>query len=242
MRTKLLFLVFTLCVISTPVMADMYGTVPVTYEGLVLGYDTLQVSSDGGTYYSPEINVGLQQLTLGTLNDSGAPDELPLDSYLVEGSVLAFCVDLSGGFPIVDDQIYNAVSLDVPPVTGGSMGDDKALFIAGLLKAYSYANALDAAAMQVAMWEIIYEDFDTNGWDLTTGDLLLGSGDDEDDVATRANEMLDGLSQASTYSEYTALSEAGKNYQDFVLVPVPAAVILGILGLGVAGWKLRRFA
>jgi len=26
------------------------------------------------------------------------------------------------------------------------------------------------------------------------------------------------------------------------LVPVPAAVILGMLGLGAAGWKLRKFA
>ncbi|MBA7612316.1 hypothetical protein ES703_19552 [subsurface metagenome] len=26
------------------------------------------------------------------------------------------------------------------------------------------------------------------------------------------------------------------------LVPVPAAVLLGIIGLGVAGWKLRKYA
>jgi hypothetical protein len=39
------------------------------------------------------------------------------------------------------------------------------------------------------------------------------------------------------------------DYQDFVVlvesvipVPLPAAVLLGILGLGVAGWKLRKFA
>jgi len=39
------------------------------------------------------------------------------------------------------------------------------------------------------------------------------------------------------------------DYQDFVVmvesvnpVPTPAAILLGILGLGVAGWRLRRFA
>ena len=30
--------------------------------------------------------------------------------------------------------------------------------------------------------------------------------------------------------------------QDLVVVPAPAAVLLGILGLGVAGWKLRKYA
>jgi hypothetical protein len=47
--------------------------------------------------------------------------------------------------------------------------------------------------------------------------------------------------KASDYSDV--------DYQDFVVmvesvlpVPVPAAVILGVLGLGVAGWKLRKYA
>lgn len=30
--------------------------------------------------------------------------------------------------------------------------------------------------------------------------------------------------------------------QDLIVVPVPAAVLLGIIGLGVAGWKLRKYA
>jgi hypothetical protein len=35
---------------------------------------------------------------------------------------------------------------------------------------------------------------------------------------------------------------AGNYSQSFILVPVPAAVILGLLGLGIAGIKLRKFA
>jgi hypothetical protein len=59
---------------------------------------------------------------------------------------------------------------------------------------------------------------------------------------------LDSLSdEGHDYSMYLALShptgELNGQYQDYVIrVPVPAAVILGILGLGVVGWRLRKFA
>jgi hypothetical protein len=38
------------------------------------------------------------------------------------------------------------------------------------------------------------------------------------------------------------VTKSGSVDASVVTVPVPAAVILGVLGLGVAGWKLRRFA
>ena len=48
---------------------------------------------------------------------------------------------------------------------------------------------------------------------------------------------------------WEAESLGDADYQDLVVeisgavpVPAPAAIVLGILGLGVAGWKLRRFA
>ncbi len=34
----------------------------------------------------------------------------------------------------------------------------------------------------------------------------------------------------------------GVNASDTFITPVPGAVILGLLGLGIAGWKMRRFA
>jgi len=60
-----------------------------------------------------------------------------------------------------------------------------------------------------------------------------------------------GLWQTDTYAlAWEDLLNGGdQDYQDMVLmveslmpVPVPAAVLLGILGLGVAGWKLRKYA
>ncbi len=31
-------------------------------------------------------------------------------------------------------------------------------------------------------------------------------------------------------------------FEEWTVVPVPGAVILGMLGMSVAGWRLRRFA
>ncbi len=102
--------------------------------------------------------------------------------------------------------------------------------------------------MQIAIWEILDEEHAifsqaANTWDVTTGDFqLIGNAS----IATLANDMLGGLGDVSNvdYSRYIALSSPMDKggYQDFVVVPVPAAVLLGMLGLSIAGVKLRRFA
>ena len=127
------------------------------------------------------------------------------------------------------------------------MGETKARQIAKILQTNDYHQSDKAAAMQIAIWEILDEENvfysqSANAWDITTGDFqLIGNAS----IATLANSILGGLGDVSNvdYSRYIALSSPdGKGgYQDFVVVPVPAAFLLGMLGLGVAGVKLRRF-
>ena len=253
MKVRILIIAFALCMIATPAMADMYGTVDdVVWNNLIRGYSSLDIVSPYGSTSYPEQYVGLHSLTLGAFDNTGAPNTLPSNSYLVEGSVQAFCIDLQDLFPY-EETLYNAYSLDaVPDVSsGGPMLSTKASYIAGLLNTYSYDNDLKAAAMQVAIWEIIYEGATgASAWEVsdTTGsgnfylDTVVGNVD-EIAVANLANTWLDNVLMASSYSQYTGLGhDVGKSTQDFVLVPVPAAVILGILGLGVAGIKLRKYA
>jgi hypothetical protein len=240
MKIKFFIISFAaLCLSVSPAFADLYGTVDATYQSLTRGYSQIELSFAGGPLHT-EQSIGLHLLNLGALDISSATHTLPSNSYLQQGIVEAFCIDLSQGFPF-QATTYDAVSLDVPPNPLGPMGTDKALYIAQLLNTQTYLTPDDAAALQVAMWEIIYETDAT--WNTTSGTgFYLGSGANETYIGGLANTMLSGLAKANSYSQYTGLSQYGKNIQDFVVVPVPAALVLGVIGLGVAGLKLRKFA
>ena len=251
MKSKLLLIIslLVLCLSTAPAMADLYGTVDVGYNELIRGYSTLSLTYQGASQIHTEFSIGLHSLDLGALNTTGASDPLPSNSFLTEGLVQAFCIDLAQGFPIPTSVTpaypYLAVSLDEAPNPGGPMGEDKAKYIAQLLNTYTYNTAFDAAAMQVAIWEVIYDP--AGSWDTTAsnGNFFLDTGTNaygESAIASAANAMLSGLSQASSFDQYTALSANSKDGQDFVVVPIPTAVLLGILGLSVVGIKLRKYA
>lgn len=244
---KLLVMTIVCAFMSAPAFADMYGTVDVDYGGLIRGSSALKLTSSFEASLYIENNVGLHWLELGALDTSTKDTDLPSDSYLVEGIIQAFCIDLDDGYPTTKLE-YDAISLDAAPDvgSGGPMGEDKAKYIARLLNTNTYETAHKAAALQVAIWEVLDEALATT-WNVTTGNDnfyldTAGNTYGEAAIAATANSMLSGLSKASSFSQYTALEAEGKNAQDFVVVPVPAAVLLGILGLGAVGLKLRKYA
>jgi len=124
----------------------------------------------------------------------------------------------------------------------------------------SYSANRVAAAVQSAAWEIV-DEFNTDttgpggdtvvptGWDVKTG-LFRVSGNTT--VENLANAMLSNVVAIgpSSFSNYRGLSNStdASHYQDYVVrvppppVPAPAAVLLGMLGLSVAGLKLRKYA
>jgi hypothetical protein len=199
-------------------------------------------------------DVGLQQIEFSGLALTPSPT-LPADSYFNLGYTQAFCIDLYDGKP-VGPEAYNVVSLDAAPdpyavLTLAGMGAIKAGFIAELLTNNTYETAAKAAAMQVAIWEIIDENHNggSNPWNVSAGqgnfylDTVNGT-HGETTIANSANVMLNALTTGLSFDRYTAVSNgpAPKDFQDFVVVPAPVAVLLGMLGLGVAGVKLRKFA
>ncbi len=113
-----------------------------------------------------------------------------------------------------------------------------------------------AAAVQSAVWEIVDEGNIANGavdpipasWDTLSGNFRVSNAT----VAKIANVMLQNIREQgeSDFGNYVALSNHATSetrtagyYQDYVVrVPLPGAVLLGFLGLGAAGMKLRRFA
>lgn len=231
---RVMFIAMLCGFVAAPALADPYGTVMVDYAGLIRGASTVSFVWDGESY--TEHNVGLHKLELGSLDVVG----LPGDSYLKEGFASVFCIDLYDGIPAGPGYLYNVVSLDAAPdnvpAGTGPMGPTKAGLIGALLSTGKYTTASEAAAMQMAIWEVLYE---TSGaLDLSGGSFHTGN----TTIASDAAALLAGLSPSADFSKYTAVSQNGRNYQDFVVVPVPAAVLLGMLGLSAAGLRLRKHA
>ena len=253
-----------LCLSAVPAFADTYGTADVEFKAYTRGLtlNMFMTSQDGTS--TDEKFAGLTILDITNLSTTG----LPSDSYLGLGYEAAFCIDLFDSPPFVIPGVpgwdkphtYEVVSLDSAPdpkavPTGETgMGLDKAAYIAELLNTNSYNDAQTAAAVQAAIWEIVDENYygTASSWDVSNGngDYYLiytpGDGSVEETIAGIANSMLSalpGTTPATSFGRYTALSHTGgKELQDYVVVPVPTAVLLGILGLSVAGWRLRKFA
>jgi len=243
MRRKkiLLFFCFALYFGVAPVKANMYGTADVQYVGLIRGL-TLDITAYGG---SGSMDAGLVSVDITNLSLTG-PDSIPSDSYLNMGYEQAFCIDLYDNKPYVAAG-YDVVSLDnapdavAVPLGSSGMGPDKAAYIAELLITNSYATKNDAAALQVAIWEIIDEDYGDpgadgipgpSGWNVTSGQgtfYLDTNQADELLIAGIANNMLNSLpatTPATSFGRYTALSSSGlKESQDVVIVPIPAAIL-----------------
>ena len=96
------------------------------------------------------------------------------------------------------------------------------------------------------IWEL---DDGANNWIKLDYSLNTGSGSG-DMFAYIPNDLFAGGDYVYLYSQFGVNFANTANFEEWAVrtgadaphTPVPGAVLLGILGLGVAGWKLRRFA
>lgn len=253
MRQRLLiFLVLTF--VAAPALADLYGTAEVAYSGRYL---TEQVKISHPDLADPiRVYAGLYSLTIDNAKELDGVTDLEFGTIGVLDDTVGFCVDILDQ-ATSETKLYDVVTLDATP-EWGPMGSIKAQQLSNMLDLHwtKSITSVEAAALQVAIWEIINED-PTKGLDVTNGDFKLETeytALSYAEFATVANDMLASIGTVGngSYIGLTNPSTADLDpddplkvgaYQDYLVrVPVPGAVLLGLLGMSAAGIRLRKFA
>lgn len=148
------------------------------------------------------------------------------------GDFIAFCIDL-------DNHMSSGKTYTVSGASSYGTAVDTNI---DLLFNSAYAGlstAVQGAAFQVALWEIITDTGDATGFDLGLGSFTATSS--TAGVISQAADYLTGLGGATT-GGYKLTFLANGNSQDLVTVsPVPVPAAFGMLSLGLAGlFGLRR--
>lgn len=134
---------------------------------------------------------------------------------------LAYCVDL--------DHYAGSAEVSLEDINTINNGD----LVAWLYDAYaqSVINGIDAAALGVAIWEVLYETDAT----FDAGDGYFSITDNQD-VLDQANILLGSVPSSYTPSNGWMLLQ-GDTVQGVV---IPEPTTLGLLGVGAAGFLVKR--
>ena len=156
----------------------------------------------------------------------------------LQGDFMSFCCELTEHIGYGGSYTYDVVALENGTDSIGGMGSARADEIRELFGRYynpSFGQVLDAdhaAAMQMSIWEIVYEQGNT--LNVTTGTAQFQN--DSGNAILLANAMLaslDGTGPKAT--DLLAISAAGIQDQ---IVPAPGTMVLA--GAGVLAIKRRR--
>ena len=168
-------------------------------------YDTLKIFSTTSPFSGYTVRVGQLDITYGGVNYMG------------------YCVDIMQGLQ----------STDVTELVPSSDPFLKAAYLYETQRDNVSSNTA-AAALQVAIWEILSEDYGAYGYDVTdpTSNFYITN---NTNVSLAANSLLNGLEVPVGYSPASSKILASEYAQDVIIprsyaVPEPATVML--LGIG----------
>jgi hypothetical protein len=256
---------------GSDVEAGVHKTCGVTVAFLVLGvasgpvfadtYETNSYSVPNGT------NVTVNDSALGISNEGGEAGGIVISltdtTTNTTSTMTVWCSDISNYLSTPASYTLDTLSSDIgassyPALTVGTVGTTKVTQINALLTALangliSPVNAVTSAALQAAIWEVIYETGDS-GYDVTSGNFFIGSygGDNVATVEAEADQYLSYIelgtwaANASATVEQLQPAPYGSNNQSLIylgsssaqsqsarVVPEPGSLVL--LGTGLVG-------
>lgn len=247
MKNLHIVICLTCLLAAAPASADFYGGQ--VYYNRIGGYYSGQggeftLSSDGGLGLLLNLSAYKEGVTKNVTGSTAFPS---FQTFCVEGTeYVASPMEMMVSTTFVDESIGGVTGPGSHAILGSmTYGDNLdpmtaylyTKFATGTLDGYNYGagRSISADALQKAIW---YIEGESGGVNNTFATLAL-------DAVTSGEWVGMGIGDVRILNTWVVghIGDPDFKLQDqLYLVPVPAAVLLGLLGLGVAGWKLRRFA
>jgi len=249
---KLFFISLVCGFVAVPALADIYGGR--VWYNRIGGYYSgnggeFTLSNDGGPGLLLDLSAYIEGVTKNVLGSSTLPS---FQTFCVETSeYVAQPMDIVVSTTFVNEATGAITGSGSHAILGSKPKGDNldartaylyTQFAKGVLSNYDYLSTgvgrnVSAGLLQKAIW---YIEEEPGGSNAGQSGIWITEAQNAID-----NGLWSGIGDVrilNTWKPGYVGDLVYKKQDQLYLVPVPAAVLLGILGLGVAGWKLRRFS